>query len=363
MSVYRRLARSKKGIATVFGALFFVVIIIMGFNVMLWTFIQYNAYNGVVTSSGILTQQANSENLVFNPPGAYEFTTNSFNITVGNEGGVTVTVARIYITNVSPSGSTQCELAALCTVNPPPSSMYFTGANIQPGQLNHVITVNGITINDGSTYQVVLATTRGRQFSFSYPWPAQSSGASNSNSTNTDHGALDVSFQVNSFNFTMDSWTTSKPAWQVPYDQTLVFWIKITNNALYPITLSQYSDLYLICERYGQTGDQDCEDTQSFFIVANSTINPHTGLVAYNQANNPITLPAAGPNGPNGYTIVKFAALSPGTNTAQSLDYENEVLPYLFFLVLYYTTQGQTVGQALDYFAVLQCPQYPNQCS
>ena len=356
MSLYRRVARSKKGISTVFGALFFVILIILGLNVMLWTFIQYNAYNGVVTSSGTLAQQAVSENLVFNSPGASGFTSSSFNITVGNQGGVTVTVARIYITNVSPSKSTQCEASALCTVNPAPSSMYFTGGNIQPGQLNHVITVNGITINDGSGYQLVLATTRGRQFSFYYPWPSQSSGASNSNSTNTDHGALDVSFQINSFNFTMGSWTTSIPAWTVPYQQNLVFYIKVVNNALYPITLNQYSDLYLICERYGMTGEQDCEDTQSFFVVDSSTVNPNN-IVAYNQANNPITLPAAGPNGPNGFTIVKFAALSPGTNTAQALQ---EATPYLFFLVFYYTVNGQTIGQSLTYFAVRACSTYPS---
>ncbi len=64
MSVYRRLARSKKGMSTIFGGLFFVIIILMGFNVMLWGFIQYDAYNHVITSMSQRDQIATSENLV-----------------------------------------------------------------------------------------------------------------------------------------------------------------------------------------------------------------------------------------------------------------------------------------------------------
>src|SRR5713226_7057462 len=101
MGLYRRFARSKKGMATIFGGLFFIILILMGFNLMLWGFIQQDAYNSIVTTMNQRDQQAISENLVPLAPGAQNFTSNSFNIPVDNLGGTTVTIVRIYITNLS----------------------------------------------------------------------------------------------------------------------------------------------------------------------------------------------------------------------------------------------------------------------
>src|SRR5881397_2359743 len=64
MGLYRRFARSKKGMSTIFGALFFVILILMGFNVMLWGFVQLDAYNSVITKMSQRDQQAVSENIV-----------------------------------------------------------------------------------------------------------------------------------------------------------------------------------------------------------------------------------------------------------------------------------------------------------
>src|SRR6266487_2519790 len=105
-----------------------------------------------------------------------------------------VTVTRIYISNFSPTGFIRCSGSNVCTI-----------ANVQVGENNHNIHVTGLTINDGSGYNVVLSSMRGRQFSFYYPWPVNilgPSGASNSNDTDTAHGPLDIKLSVNSFNFT-----------------------------------------------------------------------------------------------------------------------------------------------------------------
>ena len=53
-------------------------------------------------------QQALSENLMVNQPGAVNFTAQGFNITVTNLGGVSVNITQLTITNISPTGSTQC---------------------------------------------------------------------------------------------------------------------------------------------------------------------------------------------------------------------------------------------------------------
>jgi len=75
----------------VFEAIFFVILILMGFNVMTWEFLQYDIYNGVLTSMSQQDQQALSESLAATAPGATGFAGNSFNIIVNDTGSVMVT--------------------------------------------------------------------------------------------------------------------------------------------------------------------------------------------------------------------------------------------------------------------------------
>src|SRR5260370_16948888 len=128
MSVSRRLARSKKGMSTIFGGLFFVIIILMGFNVMLWGFIQYDAYNHVITSMSQRDQQAVSENLV--PVNATYPTGGPLNIIVNNLGGMSVTIPAIYICNTNTTR--QCTPTPSISYAPPPPFTYSTHANIPP---------------------------------------------------------------------------------------------------------------------------------------------------------------------------------------------------------------------------------------
>ncbi|OLD05289.1 hypothetical protein E6H36_03735 [Candidatus Bathyarchaeota archaeon] len=369
MTLFRRFKRARKGMSTIFGGLFFIILILMGFNLMLWNFIQYDAYNQVITSTSLRDQQAKSENLVFNPPGARDFTANKFNITMNNQGGTTITVSRIYITNLSPTNSPQCQGAALCTVDLPPASKTFSNANIQTGENDHRITVNGMRIDDGSGYKVVVSTARGRQFSFYYPWPVNGPGASNSNQTNTAHGALDVKFDLTSFNFTRGTQTVSQQAWTVPYQTNVVYWVKVVNNAIYPVSISRYTSLYFVCyqDRFGSGQDPGyglppCNETDNSFVVDNGTMNPNT-LVAYDDVNRPYVIPGAGPNGPSGFTIVKFGSFCPGSLCGnppppQDVDFPT---PYLVFMGFFYKgANGILVGQTISFVAVRACSTYPS---
>src|SRR6266446_3253769 len=107
MAIYRRFVRAKKGMSTVFGGLFFVILILMGFNLMLWGFIQYDNYNTTLRSMNQNDQLAISENLVPAAPGAQNFTSTSFNIANNNLGGTNISSARIYISNITPTGGTK----------------------------------------------------------------------------------------------------------------------------------------------------------------------------------------------------------------------------------------------------------------
>jgi len=72
--------------STIFGAIFFVILILMGFNLMTWNFLQYDAYNGVVTSMKQRDQQAASENLAATAPGATGFSGNRRGICYRDKG-------------------------------------------------------------------------------------------------------------------------------------------------------------------------------------------------------------------------------------------------------------------------------------
>ncbi len=184
MTIYRRFVRAKKGMSTIFGGLFFIILILMGFNLMLWGFIQYDNYNSSLFKMNQNDQLATSENLVPASPGAQNLTSTGFNIPVNNLGGTTVSIARIYISNISPTGGTHCTNSdpnsqGPCIVDTGSGTQncagngncFFTNGNVAAGVINQLIHVTGVTLNDGSGYKIILSSTRGRLFSFFYPWP------------------------------------------------------------------------------------------------------------------------------------------------------------------------------------------------
>src|SRR5467141_413430 len=138
---HQKFRRSKKGMSTIFGALFFVILILMGFNMFLWDFVQFDNYNRVIANMTQSDTMSLSENLVPNNPGARDFTANSFNITVNNL-GIAVRVARIYIVNLSPTNSNQCLPANPCIVDQGSSSPGIANGNVKEGVIDHRIKVN-----------------------------------------------------------------------------------------------------------------------------------------------------------------------------------------------------------------------------
>jgi len=151
----------------VFEAIFFVILILMGFNVMTWEFLQYDIYNGVLTSMSQQDQQALSESLAATAPGTTGFAGNSFNIIVNDTGSVMVTVTRIYISNFSPTGFIRCSGSNVCIIDPVSptncagdGNCVFTKSNVQVGENNHNIHVAGVTIKDGSGYRLLLSSGR-----------------------------------------------------------------------------------------------------------------------------------------------------------------------------------------------------------
>src|SRR3989441_12433217 len=155
--------RAKKGMSTIFGALFFVILILMGFNLMLWNFAQFDAYNRVITTMGLSDQQRSAEVLTFNPPGIMN-TGNPFNFTVNNIGGGTSTIARIYVQNLAPLNvGSPCQ-SATCCIADPNGSTTFNNPNIKKGEKFHLVKITRIAI-DNNGYKKNEATATGKPVS------------------------------------------------------------------------------------------------------------------------------------------------------------------------------------------------------
>src|SRR3989442_2173908 len=341
MTVYRRLARSKKGMSTIFGGLFFVIIILMGFNVMLWGFIQYDAYNHVITSMSQRDQQATSENLI--PVNATYPTGGPLNVIVDNLGGLSVSIATVYIWNTNTTG--QCRPTP-CIINPPPAlGTYFTNGNIPAGAVNFVIHVVGINVKDGNSYRISLATTRGRLFSMYFPWRFSSlivTGGGGGNFVTTI-GPLAVYFDFKSFNYTQGTQTLSQSAFCLPNATPVVLYIRLANTAT-DGNVTLLSRTGIEAQAYGVNG---FGQFSSAWIFAPNSINPSTNF-AYNPAAG-YNLQAARPNGPTpaSFTVVKIG--SAGPNQPGAVTFSNAGASWITFIGFTYLYKNQVQGETIPF--------------
>jgi hypothetical protein len=351
--------------STVFGGLFFVILILMGFNLMLWSFIQYDAYNTTLRSMNQSDQLTISENLVPTNPGAQNFTTTSFNIPVNNLGGTTVSIVRMYILNISPTGGNNCtSLGASggpCIVDSPGSQncagfgvCSFTNGNIGAGEINHLIHVNGIAINDGSGYKVILTSTRGRLSSFFYPWPVTPVNVGNPGGNFvTNIGPLSIYFDYKSFNFTQGAQTQSQTAFCIPTGTGIVFWVRIANSATdSAVTLRSSSVIEF--KGYGLTGAGLVIDD---FIDNQTTVNPGN-VIGYSDTQ-PTVLPPATPNGPASFTLIKFSASNAGGTDAGGF---SKSVNWITFIGFYYFYRGLVQGETIPFIDLKSTSGYPGSC-
>jgi hypothetical protein len=330
---------------------------------MVWGFVQYDSYNQSLSKMSQSDQAAASENLVPANPGATNFDSSgsgSFNITVNNLGGSSVSIARIYITNISPTVSSQCN-SNPCIVDPSPGAATCVGTtvcslsngNIAVGEINHSIKVTGLLINDGSGYKVVLTSTRGRLFSFYYPWPATPTGGGGGGTFVTNIGPLTIYFNYQSFNFTQGSQTSSQSAFCVPSGVTIVLWVKMVNNGDGDVKLEP--NTVMMSEPYSANGLGHYVRT---WIVAPSTFNP-SNIAPYNFNTAPYDLPPAPVNGPPTPTIVKFGTNSQGGTGGTSF---NEGDTWLTFIGFYYVYHSQTQGETVPFMVMKDTAGYPGSC-
>jgi hypothetical protein len=354
MTVYRRLARSKKGMSTIFGGLFFVIIILMGFNVMLWGFIQYDAYNHVITSMSQRDQQAVSENLI--PINATYPNGGPLNVIVNNLGGSSVSIAAIYIWNTNTTG--QCRPTP-CIINPVPASPYFTNGNIPAGAVNFLIRVVGINVKDGNSYRISLATTRGREFNLYFPWRFNSLIINGGPGTNfvTNVGPLAIYFDFKSFNYTQGTSGTcsgvapnpSCPAFCMPSGTPVLLYLRIANTSTNS-SVTLLSQTAIQAQGYGTSASGLVKNA---WIEASNTVNPSTNFPYVYPSATDYVLAPSGPNGPTpaSFAIVKMGGSGPnlGGSVTFGSTGSTQNLSWITFIGIYYLFQGQPQGETIPF--------------
>jgi len=156
----RNPAGSRKGIATAIGAVFFILIVIVGF-VTIWTINTYEArYQEVKTKMNDWDVQRISENIHIRS--LENSTVAGYNLTliVDNIGGVLVKTSRIYIYDQTDKSKLYLYDQRIGAGNG------FVNGSIDVGEQYHKIEVKGTPLNELHTYRVILTTERGRQFSY-----------------------------------------------------------------------------------------------------------------------------------------------------------------------------------------------------
>jgi len=341
MSLYRRVARSKKGMSTVFGGLFFVILILMGFNVMLWGFVQWDAYNRVIANMSQRDQQAISENIV--PVNATcnascKAGSGTLSIWVNNLGGSSVTINTVYLFNVNGTGICQ---PAPCIASPASGS-----GNIAAGSVNYPIQVNNIAIGSYS-YHIILASSRGRLFSLFYPWRFNSLTINQNGGGNfvTNIGPLAIYFDTKSFNYTQGSQTVSQSAFCMPAGTSVILYLRIANTAT-DSNVTLLTQTGMQAQAYGVNGFGQFSHA---WIEASNTINPTTNFPYVYPSATDYVLQPAGANGPgpSSFAIVKIGATSPGASG--SVSFGNSDVSWITFIGLYYYYKGQVQGQTIPF--------------
>ncbi len=356
MSAYRRLARSKKGMSTIFGALFFVIIILMGFNVMLWGFVQWDAYNRTIANMSQRDQQAISENIVpvnSTCNSSCKIGSGTLYIWVDNLGGESVTIDTIYLYNVNGTGP--------CSTAPCMSSPAGGTGNIPAGSVNFAIQTNDLNNGNGIgsySYHIILASSRGRLFSLYWPWRFNSLTVNNNGGGGnfvTNVGPLAIYFDFRSFNYTVAGTgacsgiapNPSCTAFCMPTNTQVILYLRVANTAT-DSNVTLLSQTALQAQGYGKSASGLVVNA---WIEAPNTVNPSSPF-AYSLSN-PYVLQPAGPNGPtaSSFAIVKIGGSGP--NQAGSVAFgttgSTQNLSWITFIGIYYLYRGQPQGETIPF--------------
>ncbi|MFQ6064035.1 MAG: ExbD/TolR family protein [Candidatus Bathyarchaeia archaeon] len=344
---------SSKGVSTVVGTVFLMLIIFMvSTNVLLWTFSQNAEYNEEVMARNEEEAERRSENVV-SSDGEYSVDGDKVTVetTLMNEGSVAAQIVNLWVSDTTTQTYGYNE------------TIRSLNLNLNPGDnrtVSAVVTVPGASESD--TFNSWFLTARGNtvpveedlvaEFVESHPW--------------LDIGLIRFRFEHNSLNFTSPSYHDPLPGWVVPSGEELMFHVKIVNTGTVNVTLRKFCVFYAMEYRSGQGGA--AQKSYPFYIVSPDSAYPGNKagqgeMYPYDEETNPCVLQ---PNSEGKWWLggppvtVKFGSKNMGGDSTISL---SSNFDYLVFIGLYYAyiEEGKELefGQTIPFVAVRSTDPYP----
>lgn len=154
----RHFFRRKRGISTIIGAAFFITIMLLAFNLILWQMVQYDTYQKELDKMAERDRDRLAERLEVSDIFFTTSTPPHITIYVRNTGGISVNVIRIYFDT------------PVTIVDKGPGGGNFTGGFLNVGESGTIdINTQGTTLTSTGAYTLTFVTERGNLFTSYYP--------------------------------------------------------------------------------------------------------------------------------------------------------------------------------------------------
>mgnify|MGYP001027959221 CR=1 FL=1 len=153
------IARSKRGISTIIGAAFFITIMLLAFNLMLWEMVQYDSYQQALDKMAQKDKDRLAEQLEVSDIFFTTSTPAHITISLRNTGGISVNVVRIYF-----------DTKPVTIVDKGSGGGHFTGGFLNVGETGTIdVNTQGTSLVSTGSYTLTFVTERGNLFTSYYP--------------------------------------------------------------------------------------------------------------------------------------------------------------------------------------------------
>jgi len=153
------IARSRRGISTIIGAAFFITIMLLAFNLMLWQVVQYDSYQQALDKMAQRDKDRLAEQLEVSDIFFTTSTPAHITISLRNIGGISVNVVRIYF-----------DTEPVTIVDKGSGGGQFTGGFLNVGETGTIdVNTQGTSLVSTGIYTLTFVTERGNLFTSYYP--------------------------------------------------------------------------------------------------------------------------------------------------------------------------------------------------
>jgi len=152
--------RSRRGISTIIGACFFITIMLLAFNLMLWEMVQYDSYQQALDKMAQRDRDRLAERLEITDIFFTVSGTPLMTIAARNTGGISISLARIYF-----------DTSPVTIVEKGSGNHYFTGGFLSVGESGtiNIYKTGSTSLTSTGTYTLTFVTERGNLFTSYYP--------------------------------------------------------------------------------------------------------------------------------------------------------------------------------------------------